>query len=395
MPRILLSTFGARGDVMPYIAIARELRVLGAQPVVATATVFRPAIEAAGVEWAFCPPEMPALAGQKRMMSAARGDEWMIRQLLVPALRQGVAALDELAHNAEALVSHTLSFAGPIVAQRRGLKWISSAVSPLSLLEGALAPALPVAPWAANFPRFNGLLLRLLRREFGLWLRPVQALRRELGLPPGDNALWDDAHSPRLALRLWSPLFCGPGARPTARATGFCFLENQTPLAPEIARFLEAGAAPVVICAPSLCGGEAWLRDAALGARALGARALILGVDRAWEDDRILARRFAPLEQVLPRARAILHGGGIGALAQSWRAGVPMLLLPRAHDQFDNQRRAHKLGIAPGNIGSKWARILENFLADDALRHRVQQSSAHIAREAGARAAALAILDAL
>jgi len=107
----------------------------------------------------------------------------------------------------------------------------------------------------------------------------------------------------------------------------------------------------------------------------------------------MLARRFAPLPQILPFARALIHGGGIGALALGLRARVPMLLLPRAHDQFDNARRARKLGLARVASAQTQRRELEKLLEDAELKRRIGESGAQIAREDGARAAARAIAE--
>ena len=45
---------------------------------------------------------------------------------------------------------------------------------------------------------------------------------------------------------------------------------------------------------------------------------------------------YAPHELVFPFARAIVHQGGIGTLAEALLAGKPMLIMPYAHDQADN-----------------------------------------------------------
>lgn len=42
----------------------------------------------------------------------------------------------------------------------------------------------------------------------------------------------------------------------------------------------------------------------------------------------------------------MVHHGGIGTLSQAFAAGVPQLIMPMAHDQFDNAARAIKLGVA-------------------------------------------------
>lgn len=390
--KVLISTYGVRGDIAPYVAVARALKSLGARPIVATASAWRELVESAQLEWAFCPPESPAGADLTRVMNGARGDERLFREWLVPSLRQSCERLDELARNADCLVTHTLSFAGPVVAQKRAIPWVSSAVSPLALLEPQLSPALPVAPWAANYPRFNGLLLRLLRRQFGMWLRPVQEFRRELGLPLGDNAIWHDAHSPQLALRLWPETFCAPGTQGNARCVGFCFPESQ-PLPDEIKNWLDGGEAPILFCAASGCGGAQWEARAISSARALNRRAIILGARADSNSQNVLSRRFAPLGALLPRAVAALHGGGIGALALAWRAGVPMLLTPRAHDQADNARRAQRLGIAHIARGD-WSRELDALLNDENLRAQLGDTSARIAAQDGAQTAAKAILAA-
>ena len=389
--RILISTYGVRGDIAPYVTLARLLKSLGARPIIATANQWRELVNSAGVEWKFCPPESPTGAALTRVMNGARGDERLFREWILPSLRQNYACLNKLSQNADCLVTHTLSFAGPIVAQKRQIPWVSSAVSPLALLEPQLAPALPVAPWAADYPGFNHFLLSLLRRQFGMWLRPVQQFRREVGLPPGDNAIWHDAHSPLLALRLWPEQFCTPGTRGNARCTGFCFpLPRQLP--DEIEDWLGESEAPILFCAASGCGGDKWEARAISSARQLGKRAILLGARADSESEDVLARRFAPLDALLPRAVAALHGGGIGALALSWRAGVPMLLTPRAHDQADNARRAQKLGIAHIARGD-WARALDGLLQDENLRARTKETGAIVARENGARAAAEAIME--
>ncbi len=390
--KILISTYGVRGDIAPYVAIARALKDLGARPIVATSQAWRGLVESAGVEWAFCPPDAPTGADLTRVMHGARGDERLFREWILPSLRQSYDRLDELAEGADVLVTHTLSFAGPLVAQKRGLPWVSCAVSPLALLEPQLAPALPVAPWAANTPGFNRLLLRLLRRQFGMWLRPVQDLRIELGLPRGDNALWHDAHSPLLALRLWPENFCAAGTQGNAQTVGFCFGAPQS-LPTDMENWLDKGAAPILFCAASGCGGANWETRAANCARAVGQRAIILGAVADSDCTEILTRRFAPLDALLPRVAAIVHGGGIGALALAWRAGVPMLLTPRAHDQADNARRAHRLGIARVARGD-WARDVAALLEDIDLRARIIRKGAVVAHEDSARAAAEAIVAA-
>jgi len=54
----------------------------------------------------------------------------------------------------------------------------------------------------------------------------------------------------------------------------------------------------------------------------------------------------APFSALLPRLSALVHHGGIGTSAQALAAGIPQLVVPFAHDQFDNAARLHRLGVA-------------------------------------------------
>jgi UDP:flavonoid glycosyltransferase YjiC (YdhE family) len=59
-----------------------------------------------------------------------------------------------------------------------------------------------------------------------------------------------------------------------------------------------------------------------------------------------MVRRYAPFSEVLPRAAAFIHHGGIGTLAQGLASGKPQLIMPMAFDQPDNALRATRLGVA-------------------------------------------------
>lgn len=57
---------------------------------------------------------------------------------------------------------------------------------------------------------------------------------------------------------------------------------------------------------------------------------------------------FADLSGLLPRARLVIHHGGIGTIAQSLLAGIPQLVRPAAFDQHDNAMRIARLNVGLG-----------------------------------------------
>ena len=66
---------------------------------------------------------------------------------------------------------------------------------------------------------------------------------------------------------------------------------------------------------------------------------------RPLGNDSVFICRYAPHSQLMPRAAANIHQGGIGTTAQALRAGKPMIVVPYSHDQPDNARRCVQLGV--------------------------------------------------
>jgi len=54
---------------------------------------------------------------------------------------------------------------------------------------------------------------------------------------------------------------------------------------------------------------------------------------------------YIDFEYALPKAKVIIHHGGIGTMAQAIKAGIPQLIRPIKYDQPDNANRIAKLGI--------------------------------------------------
>ncbi len=379
MSTFVFSTHAARGDLHPYLAIARELKARGHRAIIASSESYRAETQNRGLEFRAVRPDSPTGSDAQKLMHPVNGTQWLFRYWLLPALRDSIADLRAATGDADVLITHTTSLAGPIVAQierNRGLKWASSAVSPLALLQNDAV--LPALPRAADFPALNRALWELLRRQFGMHLKETQQIRAELGLSRGDNALWSDAHSPLLQLCLWDEKFAPFKPNGVRKMTGFCFLDDETALSPEIESFLSEGEAPLLVVAASFSDEWSWQVESLAAAEQLGKRTLFLGAASFSRGEEDLRAPFAPLDPILPRGAALVHQGGIGTLALGLRAGLPMLLCPHSHDQPDNARRAQKLGLArvlaPRNYrAANIAREIETLLRDDEMKGRLNQ----------------------
>ena len=365
--RIVISTFGSFGDVHPYVAIALELKARGHRPLIATSEIYREKMDAAGIEFHAVRPDMPSYDESEelqrlveRLMSAKEGPE-AVGDLILPHMRDIYSDLDEATKNADLLLTHPLPFAGTMIAEKRRLPWISSVLAPASFLSVYDPVVPPQWPWLYHLMKLSPWVGRgvmaLATIKLDQMAKPIYDLRKELGLPRGGQPLFEGQHSPTRVLALFSKLLGKPQPDWPANTvvTGFPFYDRrdffgETKMPEGITEFLDAGPPPIVF---TLGSSAFWVaqnfyRDSIAAAQALGRRALLLiGHERnkppTLPDD-AAAFEYAPFGEVLPRACAIVHQGGVGTTGQGMRSGKPVLIVPHAHDQFDNAARVARLG---------------------------------------------------
>src|SRR5262249_37624071 len=272
------------------------------------------------------------------------------------------ADLEAATDGADLLLTHPLPLLGPIVAQKKGLPWVSSVLAPasfLSVYDPTVPPQWPglhklmrLSPWVGRG------VMALAERQLDKLMQPVYEIRAELGLPRGKQPILGGQHSPSCVLALFSKVMAAPQPDwpPHTIVTGFPFYDRrdffgENAIAKELVDFLDAGEPPIVF---TLGSAAIWVakdfyRESIAAANALGKRALLLIGHARNMPPRplppgVAAFEYAPYSEVLPRACAIVHQGGVGTTGQGLRSGRPVLILPHAHDQFDNAARVARLG---------------------------------------------------
>jgi UDP:flavonoid glycosyltransferase YjiC (YdhE family) len=331
----------------------------------------------------------------------------------MPSLRSDYEALDAAARGVDLMVTHPITFAAPVIAQARGLPWVSTVLAPMSFFSSSDVPVLAPAPFLAHLgrlgPWYGRVVAGVARRQTRGWMTPVFDLRRALGLPAGGHPLFEGQFSPTLTLALFPRVLGGPQPDwpPHVRVTGAVFYNGPDALPPELDAFLDAGPAPVVFTlgTSAVAAAGRFYEESLDAVRRLGIRAVLLtgGFEqnrpRARPPDGVLLVDRAPHQSLFPRAAAVVHQGGAGTLAQALRAGRPMLVVPHAHDQPDNAARVTRLGVArtlrPRSYrGPRVARALERLLNDRTAGSRASEVAAIVGAEGGATAAA-AVIDAV
>ncbi len=422
--RIVLSMFGSFGDVHPYIAIALELRARGHAPLIATSEVYREKMDALGLEFYPVRPVMPYYDQPEELgklveqaMDQREGPE-VIANMLTPHVRDIYTDLDAATAGADLLVTHPLPLVGPILAQKKNLRWVSSVLAPASFLSVYDPIVPPQFPWLhkllALSPLVGRAVMKLATYKLDQLMRPVYELRAELGLARGAQPLLGGQHSPTRVLALFSKLLAQPQADWPAHTlvTGFPFYdrrdyfgERETPR--ELLAFLDAGPPPIVF---TLGSSAFWVaknfyRDSMAAARTLKRRALLLighqgNMPAEALPADVAAFEYAPFGEVLPRAACVVHQGGVGTTGQAMRSGRPALVVPHAHDQFDNAARVARLGTArilprPKYDAARATRELARLLGDEDCAARAAAVGRIVQAEDGARTACDAIEEVL
>jgi rhamnosyltransferase subunit B len=177
-------------------------------------------------------------------------------------------------------------------------------------------------------------------------------VRATLGLPSASRILGQWLHSPDGVLCLFPDWFAPPQPDWPRNhfMAGFPLFNDVSTAAidDELKAFIASGARPVVFTPGSTQIDQRAYFDAVDEAvRRTGIRAIVLSRSaraRWTEGSNLTARDFVPMSTLLPHCAAIVHHGGIGTAALAFAAGIPQVVTPFAHDQFDNAQRVAKSG---------------------------------------------------
>lgn len=416
--RVCILTLGSRGDVQPYVALARGLDAAGHSAVLCAAPAFRPFIESHGVEFAsFDTGDPQAMLHSPEGQAAFRATRnpfalfRSLSRLLEPMLEKGYAEACLATEGADALLAApgALPIAQALHA-RRDVPFSAAFLQPnhpTREFGSWLFPELPSwLPFSGTL-RYSSyrvtwyVLYRLIRDANDA------ARRRVLGLEPGVNPF-------KAMLRERWPVLYGFSSTVVPRPadwgaelsmTGYWFLDRTPDWTPplELERFLAAGPKPICVGFGSMPSADPTLTTQ-LFARALalsGQRGILLtgwgGLASAQLPEHVFALESAPHDWLFPRVAAVVHHGGAGTTAAALRAGVPALVLPFIADQRFWADRVTALGAGLGPMSRRQlspeplAAALRSLVENPDYRARAAQVAEQLAREDGVGKAVAAL----
>lgn len=358
----LVICVGTAGDIHPFIRIALALHSMGRKVTFITNTYHARLLNGSGLTFV-------GLGTDEDYLNAINNpDIWHPRKGFAALLATYKGQLLEIETHIRALatdhptvvIAHPFAVPGAVLARERGL--ISQNVSMYLAPSNIRTCHDPMRIGDVTVPRWvpMGWRRALWRFVEQGWIDPmgigqINAARGALGLPSVRSSfLAHLEHAPNLLVTLF-PSWFGPTMPdwPQPLLAGDFLLFDPAPsgsLSQEVLTFLAAGDKPLVFT-PGTGNVHArkFFSYALDAVTKLGERAIFLTKERAPIPTNlpptVLWQPYVPLTGLLPRAKALVHHGGVGTTAEALRAGTPQLVTSFAWDQYDNGSRAAELGV--------------------------------------------------
>ncbi len=388
----LMTALGSYGDVHPIAGLGGELCRRGHEVSIIANPNFQPVIEGVGAE--FIPlgtlEDYRVFADNADVWHPVKGPMLAMELGIAKFLREAYALIESHYRPGETvLAAHPLDFASRVFQERHQAPLASLVLAPLMFRSIYESPKLGMLLMSNWVPRWV--------RGFEFWVADkivdrivcptLNQLRGELGLTSVNRVFHRWIYSPQLVLGLFPDWFGSiqPDWPLQVRLTGFPLWDqpHEAGLPTEVEQFLRDGEPPIVFTPGSaMAHGHKFFRAAVEACRTLGRRGVLLSKYTEHLPSELPVEvqhfGFVPFSQLLPRASALVHHGGIGSCAQGLAAGLPQLLMPMAYDQPDNAARLERLGVgralSPKQFrGPAVARALDDLLTDKAVQQQCQR----------------------
>lgn len=404
--RVLIMSFGTRGDIQPYAALAGALARAGHDVTLAVPEGFADLVPHGGPGTITHQPAGSALLRLLRDVMPELSGPWdALRTLgiMTSAMRELNAECWAAARlvRPDIVVYHPKCLAGQHIAEALGVPGVLSL--PLPYFTPTSAHAMPFFG-GASFGAWGNRASYELRRTAGaMYGAMINDFRSEVGLGRVGrlaDPLKNPDGSPVHVLYPYSRHVLPVPADypPSAHVTGYWFLDHDDAWEPpaKLVDFLAAGEPPVYIGFGSMGFGKGAnkRRDAIMAAlRVQGLRGIVatgwggITPGEAGTDD-VLVLEGAPHEWLFPHVGAVVHHGGAGSTAAGLRAGRPTLVVPFLGDQPFWGAQVHALGLGPAplparHLGTGLAGRLGDLVNTDSYASRAAEVGAAIRAEHG------------
>jgi len=332
--KIILTTIGTGGDILPFISIAEALKARGHEPTLVTHGSYASYLDQLGIS--FVPIDTAEAAemmiSNSGLLCTLPGTLTFYEQYIFPRLETELRhLLAGIADGATLIISRTPAFAARIAAEKTNVP----------VLYTFMAPA-AASGWE--------LTKEFLTSKLG---KGVNELRSKVGLAPLSS--WSKWTACPRCIGLWPEWFCDVATFSWGDLLLTGFLPNEFRHAGSESqrndpRELSNQARKVMISAGtgSLLGTDFYSTLIAGCIRAGCTPIVALPVQNNISSEflnRSIVLRFFSWQVVASAISLICHHGGIGTISQAIRYAIPQVILPQGADRVDNARRIKRLGL--------------------------------------------------
>ncbi len=356
--RIITVSIGSFGDLYPFIGISKRLIERGHEVVFLSCDYYEETIKKIGAKFVSI-DTVESFNNALKVIDARDVQNSMPKQLdymMINPMKKIVDAIEkENQPDNTVVLSWSLMVGARIATEKLGIPFVTLNSHPFafrSLKEVRQASDKFLPNW---FPKF---LIRAGYKAVDTFVDSLVAerinnYRKELDLKPVSKIMqWGD--SPDKIIGIFPDWF-GKKQKdfpPQTELTTFpLFTDSKKAEKHEaLEKFLTAGKKPVVFTPGSqFSKALEFFTNAAEACKSIGERAILITKypeqipDNLGQD--IMHIEYADFNELLPKTSLLVHHGGIGTLAQAFKAGIPQIIIPWAFDQFDNAYRIKKMQV--------------------------------------------------
>ncbi|EOA30081.1 hypothetical protein CARUB_v10013187mg [Capsella rubella] len=367
--QIVMLIVGTRGDVQPFVAIAKRLQDYGHRVRLATHANFKEFVLTAGLEFYPLGGDPKVLAGymvkNKGFLPSGPSEIPIQRNQMKDIIYSLLPACKEpdpdsgISFKADAIIANPPAYGHTHVAEALKIPihvFFTMPWTPTSEFPHPLSRVKQPAGYRLSYQIVDSLIWLGIRdmvndlRKKKLKLRPVTYLSGTQG--SGSNIPHGYMWSPHLVPK---PKDWGP----QIDVVGFCFLDlasNYEPPA-ELVEWLEAGDKPIYIGFGSLPVQEPEKMTEII-VEALQRTKQRGIINKGWgglgnlkePKDFVYLLDNVPHDWLFPRCKAVVHHGGAGTTAAGLKASCPTTIVPFFGDQPFWGERVHARGVGPAPI---------------------------------------------
>lgn len=396
--KFMLSSIGTLGDMLPILALGRELSDRGYACHMLGSAPGAPIAKQLGLEYSTV---SPARVSDRDDVEGTF--DTYLRPSYEPTFR--IFERERAAGHRLVVVNQSNYSASSLMCARYGLPLVRTILYP-ALIHSLAAPPMP---WRA---KLKGPLGKSFRRHFlprmfrerergGYQLSTVNQHRLALGLEALDS-LQETEQLIQLRLAFFPDWYAPRAADwPELELVGFPLPASRAELPAAVTRLLETHGRPLVFTpGTGVADVELFFSEARRCCELLDRPAVFLSprCPTTTEDARVVILDYLDLSVLLPHAALLVHHGGMGTTARALEAGIPQIICPHGYDQPDNGARVADLGVGvvadvSKSSGEAWAAEARGLLASERVAATLRDLSSRLSRSSALTRAADLLLE--